>query len=107
MIHTITPVELALRLANGEKLPLIDVRESFEWEICHLADARLLPLSEIHRWAGQLATEREPLVIYCHHGIRSARVCSLLHQKGHPQVLNLSGGIDRWAREVTPALPRY
>jgi rhodanese-related sulfurtransferase len=107
MIGSVSPQQLADRLAQGEALTLIDVRERSEWEICRLKDARLLPLSEMHLWAAHLAAQNEVLVIYCHHGIRSARVCNLLHQKGHPKVLNLAGGIDRWAREVTPALPRY
>lgn len=94
-----------------EKRPfrLIDVREESEWQIARLPGAELMPLSLLPRWIESLAdpADSRPIVVYCHHGIRSARVCGLLTTHGVPGVRNLAGGIDRWSREVDAAVPLY
>jgi len=43
----------------------------------------------------------------CHHGMRSAAAANLMARAGYSRVYNLSGGIDRWAREVDPKVPTY
>ncbi len=43
----------------------------------------------------------------CHHGPRSTRATNILRDNGFPQAYNLAGGIDAWAVEVDPSLPRY
>jgi rhodanese-related sulfurtransferase len=48
-----------------------------------------------------------PVVCICHHGIRSASAAGALAHLGFAQVWNLSGGIDRWAAEIDPAMRRY
>jgi rhodanese-related sulfurtransferase len=55
-------------------------------------------------------TELDPeaeWVVVCHHGIRSAQVAIYLARAGFDRVSNLTGGIDAWALEVDPAMPRY
>ena len=99
----------AKRLLNESEPPrLIDVRESDEWEICHLPGATLLPLS---RWPAQLKERltdpREQLIVYCHHGQRSQRAAQYLWQCGFTHVKNLTGGIDAWAVEIDSEMPRY
>jgi rhodanese-related sulfurtransferase len=47
------------------------------------------------------------LVVYCHHGIRAAQAVAFLRGRGFPRAMNLTGGIEAWAREVDPALARY
>jgi rhodanese-related sulfurtransferase len=57
---------------------------------------------------GALATldvARE-LIIYCHHGVRSGMAAEWLRAQGY-RARNLAGGIDRWSREVDPAVRRY
>jgi rhodanese-related sulfurtransferase len=46
-------------------------------------------------------------VVVCHHGMRSYQVAMYLERAGFPRVYNLQGGIDAWAREIDPAMPRY
>lgn len=104
--RTITPAELDERLRRGDELLLIDVREPVEHELAHVEGAKLLPLSRFHEWAGRLDPEAE-IVVMCHHGIRSAQVCSFLARQGFEKVSNLAGGIDLWSLEVDPAVPRY
>lgn len=94
---------------NSEKPPrLIDVREQEEWEICRIEGADLLPLSQFGALAPTKLTDPSvPLLIYCHHGMRSARVAEYLTSQGFAEVVNLGGGIDAWSCEVDPSVPRY
>ncbi len=107
-IPRITPVELAERLAAGDPLRLIDVREPHEWEIVNLGDrgAELLPLGELMERLAELDTADE-LVVYCQSGARSARAVRQLREVGFRRVRNLAGGIRGWQEEVDPSLPWY
>lgn len=102
----IDPGELSVRLARGEPLFVLDVREEWEHGIGHLDGATLLPMQRVPADHGSLPRDRT-LVVYCHHGMRSAMVADYLRAAGFPRVLNLTGGIDRWSTEVDPSVPRY
>jgi adenylyltransferase/sulfurtransferase len=102
----LTPMELAARLADADAPALLDVREPYEHQIARLPDARLVPLATLPAAVGTLDRERE-LVVFCHHGGRSARAVEFLRQQGLRRVRNLTGGIDRWSREVDADVPRY
>jgi len=102
----VTPREIAERLARGDDFDLIDVREPFEWEICRIEGARLVPLSTFPAAVASLDPTRE-IVVQCKVGGRSARVAALLVQSGFPRVANLVGGITRWSDEVDPEIPKY
>lgn len=104
----ITPLELKRRLDAGENLLLLDVREPHEWEISNLGrlGARLIPMGEVIERMGELDTVQE-MVVYCRSGGRSANVIGQLRQHGFSKMWNLDGGINRWAAEVDPSLPRY
>lgn len=101
-----TPRELARRLAAGERWVLLDVREPFECAIASLPGSTFVPLGELARRVVELEPEAATVCI-CHHGLRSARAAAWLSAQGFRQVANLSGGIDRWAEELDPALARY
>lgn len=105
-IDAIEPTELRERLARGDELVLVDVREAGELAICRIAGALHVPLSELASRHPELDPARETVLI-CHHGIRSAHAAAALARSGFERVLNLSGGIDRWAREVDPTMARY
>ncbi len=102
----ITPRTLAERLGRGDVPVLLDVREQYEWNIAHLADARLMPLDSIPGAAHTLDPEAE-VVVYCHHGMRSEAAATWLRAHRFTRVRNLVGGIDRWSVEVDPTLRRY
>jgi len=85
---------------------LLDVRTPREWEICRLAGAELLPLNELpHRW--QELDGKKEIVVYCHHGHRSARAVDFLRRAGLEKVRNLTGGIDAWGKEIDSNVPLY
>ncbi|MBN8247114.1 MAG: hypothetical protein J0L84_06685 [Verrucomicrobia bacterium] len=107
-MDSITPAALALRLREPNPPALLDVREPGEHAFCALPDSRLIPLGELSSRVEELEDWRErEIVVYCHHGIRSARAAGFLHQLGFPRIFNLAGGVDRWTDEVDPKFPRY
>lgn len=85
---------------------LLDVREPWEFERCHLDGAELLPMASIPSRYGQIDPQREVVVI-CHHGVRSFHVARFLEHNGFTNVINLTGGVDAWAKEVDPKMAIY
>jgi molybdopterin/thiamine biosynthesis adenylyltransferase/rhodanese-related sulfurtransferase len=102
----ITPLVLAARLQNGAPPAVVDVREPHEWAIARLPHARLVPLNSLPQAVSSLDRDAE-LVVYCHHGARSAAAAAWLRDQGFARVRNLVGGIDRWSLEVDSSLRRY
>ena len=102
----ITPRRLDAKLRDGVPLSVIDVREPYEWSIARLPDARLVPLNSLPQAVNSLDRDAE-IVVYCHHGMRSAAAADWLRDQGFGKVLNLVGGIDRWSLEVDPSMRRY
>ncbi|MVM40894.1 molybdopterin-synthase adenylyltransferase MoeB [Spirosoma sp. HMF3257] len=99
--------ELAERMAQGQDLFLLDVRERPEYDLCHLEGAILIPVGMIPNNRKRIPTDR-PVVIYCHHGIRSANVAQYLYaQGGLTNLYNLDGGINAWARDIEPEMAIY
>ncbi len=103
---TITAAALQRELASDAPPFLLDVREPGEFALCHLLGATLVPLGEIARAALEIPRDR-PVVVYCHHGIRSAHAIGRLQQAGFTNLRNLTGGIHAWAETVEPTMPRY
>jgi len=89
-----------------KKFVLIDVREPQEFEIASIPGARLIPLSQIAARVSELDSADE-IVLQCHHGSRSARAQAALAKFGFKKTYNLAGGIDAWATDVEPGMPRY
>lgn len=97
----LTPAEAAA--LDGHVL--LDVREPWELQIASLDGAVNIPLGQLADRMGEL-DPIVPIVTVCHHGTRSEQARQLLHANGF-DVRNLAGGIDAWARDVEPDLPRY
>jgi rhodanese-related sulfurtransferase len=77
-----------------------------EWEIARIQGAVHVPLRQVPDRTDQLDRSAD-IVVYCHHGQRSAAAAGFLRQAGFPRVRNLVGGIDAWSRDVDPGIPRY
>ena len=86
---------------------LLDVREPWEFNTAHLQNSLLMPMGEVTSRAHQELDPDQPIVVVCHHGVRSAHVAMFLVDQGFSRVLNLTGGIDAWALEVDRSLTRY
>ena len=102
----ITPRRLHARIMAGDAITVLDVRETHEWAIARIPNARLIPLGALPRAVHSLDRQAE-IVAYCHHGMRSAAAVAWLQDQGFAKVSNLVGGIDRWSLEVDNTVRRY
>lgn len=99
--------ELHEYLQSADPMPLLlDVREVWEFEKCHIDQSHLVPMGQIPSTLNELDPDQETVVI-CHHGIRSRSVAVYLTRNEFNKVINLSGGIDAWAKEVDTTMPTY
>ncbi|WP_119423007.1 rhodanese-like domain-containing protein [Desertibaculum subflavum] len=98
--------ELAELLRAADPPFLLDVREPWEVEICALPGAVNLPMGQIQQRLGELPPNR-PIVVICHHGMRSLQVTHFLRSRGFEAAQNLAGGVDSWAQAVDFTMPRY
>ena len=107
MFKEFSPKQLKDHLdQNTQKTTLLDVREPWEFERCHIAESKLVPMREIPS-ALQDFDPDEEIVVICHHGIRSRAVANYLAQNDYSKVINLSTGIDGWARDIDTSMPIY
>ena len=102
----ITPRDLKVRIDRNESPLLLDVRQDWETKLCRLPNAVHIPIEEIELRAEEL-NAGDPIVVYCHQGVRSAAVAEYLRSLGFKDVQNLAGGVDQWARTVDPGMRRY
>jgi rhodanese-related sulfurtransferase len=103
--ESITPRELKEKLDSGDRPEMLDVRESWEFELARIEGSTLIPLSELPDRFRELDPAAETVVI-CHHGSRSAYATRALAQTGFRKVLNLEGGLDAYS-DVDASVPRY
>lgn len=106
-MQEITAAELKKRMDAGEDIQLIDVRQPDEHAFARIEGAKLIPLGEIARRAGELDPNRETIV-HCKAGGRSAQAIEALQKAGFAGDLkNLKGGITAWSNDVDPKVPKY
>ncbi|MEX6689715.1 HesA/MoeB/ThiF family protein [Danxiaibacter flavus] len=98
--------ELASRIKNNEAIQLVDVREDDELAICQIADSIHIPLGEIVAKANKIDGS-QPVIMICHHGIRSRIAGEELLKKGFTNIFNLTGGIHAWALEIDKTMQVY
>ncbi|MBV8070371.1 MAG: sulfurtransferase [Acidobacteriaceae bacterium] len=105
----LTPQEAAAKLKASNQAVLIDVREPEEFAFARIEGSELVPMqsvpAELQRLEA-LADEKE-LLVMCHHGVRSLQVVQWLREHEVGNCFSVTGGIDRWSREVDPSVPRY
>jgi rhodanese-related sulfurtransferase len=97
--------ELAAHLQQASPL-LLDVREPWEFDICHIAGSNNLPMGQIPQRVEELPDSGE-IVVICHHGVRSQQVIRFLQGQMNASLINLDGGVDAWARQVDDDMPLY
>jgi rhodanese-related sulfurtransferase len=102
----ISPIELQQQLNGRADIVLLDVREPEEVALASIHGAVHIPMGDVPGRLHELDPDKQ-IVVFCHHGIRSASVVQFLGQREFEHVANLSGGIDAWSRTVDPSVPRY
>lgn len=106
-IKQLSVQELQAKLAGaGPKPVLLDVREPWEFQTCALPGSLHIPMREIPKRLQELKKDGD-IVVVCHHGNRSQQVGLFLQNQGYENLYNLQGGVDAWAREIDPKMPKY
>jgi adenylyltransferase/sulfurtransferase len=107
IMKTLSVEELQEKLEAQEDLFLLDVRNPNEYEICHLDNSVLIPMNHVPNNIKHIPRDK-PVVVYCHHGMRSASVIQFLEQNHQfDNLYNLTGGINAWAYEIDPQMDTY
>lgn len=106
-MEIITVSDLANLKADPEaEILLVDVREDWERAHCAIEDSIHIPMNTVPNSLDKLEFNL-PIIVYCHHGMRSMQVAMYLESQGFNHVLNLEGGIDAWARQIEPSMALY
>ena len=101
----VTVQEMKEALA-GNDIAVVDVREHDEAEIAKIDGVPMIPLSEL----SQRFTELDPnqtIYLHCKMGTRSLKAVDFLKQQGFKYCKSVAGGINAWAEEIDPSVPRY
>lgn len=112
----VTPRQTAEQIKSDPALLLLDCRRPEEFQVSRIAGATLIPMAEIEQRADELVADDgpaaamgkdRPIIVHCHHGMRSLRVTATLRGLGFTNVKSMAGGIDQWSAAVDPSVPRY
>ena len=106
-VQQMSPADLARLRAAGTAPTVLDVREESELSLAALPDVVHIPMRQIASRAIHELDPDAPVVVLCHHGVRSMAVANWLDQQDFTDVWNLAGGIDRYATDVDPGIGRY
>lgn len=106
-MQQITAEELQ-QIINSNEAPflILDVRERWEYNICHIQGSKLVPMSVLEEEYTEIPQDKL-IICLCHHGIRSLNAAHFLLTKGYKTVANLQGGIDLWIKNVDQSLKNY
>jgi rhodanese-related sulfurtransferase len=104
-MRRIDVAQLAAQLEHEDPM-LLDVREPWEFEVCHIDGSINIPMGQVSQQLEQLQTASEVVVI-CHHGVRSQQVIGFLQPQLTAELVNLDGGVDAWARAIDADMPVY
>lgn len=104
------PTELneLLKSDNKDEYVLLDVRTDEERQFASIEPSQWIPMGDIPDRMDELDNfKAKNLVVYCHHGGRSAQVVGFLLSQGFSDVFNLEGGIDQWSTDIDSSIKRY
>lgn len=90
---------------NSSEIILLDVREPYEREICHLGGIHI-PLNQLEMRLSELPKNKH-IICYCKAGTRGRNAAKWLLKKDFQSVSNLQGGILSWIDQVDSTLIKY
>jgi len=101
---------IASRAGDTPPARLLDVREPWETALAPLliagTETLVIPMNDIPGRMAEL-DPAQPIVCFCHHGMRSAQVVAFLMHHGLSDVYNLAGGIAAWSTLVDAGVAQY
>ncbi len=101
----IAPSNLIKWKEKNKSYHLLDVRREDERELASLGGIHI-PLNELEARYQEIPQDKLPLIVYCHHGVRSLYATQFLKFHGY-DALSLRGGIEEWSTTIDPSIPRY
>ncbi len=107
MEYEITPEALKSLRDAGNDVTVLDVRESWEYQLAKIEGSKHIAMGDVPARFNQELDPEDHIVIVCHHGVRSMNVTAWLRQQGFEKVQSLQGGIDRWSRQIDSSVPVY
>ena len=87
-------------------IKVIDVREPDEYEIAHVENVPLLPLSQLQERFTELDPNQQ-YYLHCKGGVRSLKALNFLREQGFKYIKSVKGGISAWSEEIDPNVPQY
>lgn len=109
--YEVTPREARTQLERdgADARPIVlDVRTQAEHDAARIPGSMLIPLDQLEKRLDELDEHKgRPIIVHCHHGVRSMKATLLLRAYGHAQAKSLAGGIDVWSRDIDASVPRY
>jgi rhodanese-related sulfurtransferase len=105
-VPEITVETLAAWREGGVEHVLLDVRESWELDICRLEGSLDIAMGQVPGALDRIPRDR-PVVVMCHHGMRSYWVAAFLRANAQVEAINLAGGIAAWAERVDTSVVNY
>ena len=106
MLEEKNPNEVKEIIDNDLDIVILDVREKWEYDICHLDKSIHIPMGQLIERIEELDKTLKHVVV-CHHGIRSRMVAKHLIGIGFEKVINLSTGVEGWANDVDSTMSKY
>ena len=101
------PLEVKAMLdESSSSIMLLDVREKWEFDLCHIPGSIHMPIAEVILRISELE-KTNPIIIICHNGRRSLNIGLELIEKGFDNVINLKGGVDQWADDIDTSMTKY
>jgi rhodanese-related sulfurtransferase len=91
---------------TNNEIHLLDIRSREEFEATRIEGTRILT-AELQQEALGKWDKNTSIVIIDHVGDRSLDIAAFFIGHGMKNVLALAGGIDAYAQEVDPSIPRY
>jgi len=102
----VSPEQVKVKLDAGDDFTLVDCRNDQERQWCRIEPSLHVPMRQTPERLDEIPADR-PVIVYCHHGIRSLQVANFLKQQGYEDVRSMAGGIDDWSQRIDPSVPRY
>lgn len=96
-------------LDAGDPVHLVDVREPHEHRRARIDSSELIPMRTVPKALPRIREKAAegPVVVFCHHGMRSLQTVSWLRRQGVERCVSMAGGIEAWSACVDPGVPRY
>ena len=103
-IPTLKPADLYQKILSGEKIYILDTRETKEFEVSHIKNAIHVGYTNFDLKITDKLDKNTPVIVYCTIGARSEEIGSKIKKIGFKDVYNLYGGLIYWKNQGYPVI---